>query len=164
MLLSTLIPTDSATLSAPSQEIPTEAIPTEADLSSFLSDSNPPLPTNDNDISLNQSSTQIDLTLSTHPAPSQPRMTIIFPAHGKKGDSILATMVVEVHPNGALRLSESSEVDGLDTTPARHDEEMRDVDNEQEITDRRMKTLERALEISEDVGIWAEFILQNSVK
>lgn len=88
-------------------------------------------------------------------------MAIIFPTYGadKKDDSSLATVVVDVLPNGVLGLSESSDMDGFLQTSTRHDEEMLDVDSEQEITDRKGKMLERALEISEDVGILVEFIL-----
>ncbi|KAI9780895.1 MAG: hypothetical protein M1816_002641 [Peltula sp. TS41687] len=203
-LLSTLIPTDSTRLSATaSQAIPTTAAappppPTEADLASFLSDSNPPLPNNrnkNNDISHHPpttTTTQIDLSLSTHQSPSPPRMTIIFPTHvrtepdnnnnnnNNNNSGGLATLVVEIHPNGVLRLStESSELDEVllqDSTAARQqqqqqlDEEMLDVDtttqdikNEQDSMDhRRRSILERALDVTEDVGIWVEWILRRT--
>lgn len=75
---------------------------------------------------------------------------------------MLATAVVEIHPNGDLKLSELSDLDGVLAIPNRHDGEMMDIDNEQESADQRRKILERVLEISEDIGIWVEFILQNS--
>lgn len=129
---------------------------------SFLSDSDARLPTKNKNDSVQLLQTQIDITLSTHAAPNQPKMTIIFPIHEKKGENMLATAVVEIHPNGDLKLSELSDLDGVLAIPNRHDGGMMDIDDEQESADQRRKILERVLEISEDIGIWVEFILQNS--